>query len=161
MISTTKVVGRITVTIEYDVSVAVSIAPLRHEDGSPDQSAISEYEEFIINALEIFGEHDFEVVEEAESDRSHSMYFSLVKHDDFTDKDYKYILFVRISDHQIRDRIKKSRKQYYDRRANELKQPAVKKKQTWRFKEIIVNDQIFDSYDDALDEIDRRLSNLK
>ena len=160
MTSTTKIVGRITVTVEFEQPVDASIAPLKHPDGSPDQSAISEYEEFVLNALEIFGEHDFEVVEEAESDRSHSMYFSLAKHDDFVNKDYKYILFIRISDHEIRERMKSKRKQYYDRKANEIKQPTSKQKQTWKFKEIIVNDTIFDSYDDALDEISRRLSNL-
>ena len=161
MISTTKVIGRITITVEYEGPIQAStIKPLYREDGTPDIGSISEYEEFIVNALEIFDRHDFEIIEEAESDRSHSIYFSFVKHDDLEDKNYKYVLFVKVSDHEISESSKKGRQRYYSDQADKLKQPVSKKKQTWKFKDIIVNKQIFSSYEEALEEVEKRLANL-
>lgn len=160
MISTTKVIGRLTITVEFYNQIAASIRPLVNEDGTPDEGAIAEYEEFIVNALEIFDRYDFEVLEEAESDRSHSMYYSFVKHDDIENKNYKYILFIRISDHSIDEHSMNGRRKYYSSEASKLKQPETKRKQTWKFKDIIVNDKLFSSYDDALFEIEKRISNL-
>ena len=162
MFDNTCIIGRITVDVvlECDASIqGSSILPLNRSDGSVDELALSEYEEFIINALEVFDEHDFELIEEAESNRSKSMYFSFVKKDDYTNQSYKYILFVRISDHAINSGHKGMRKDYYKNKAEEMKRPQTKGKQTWRFKEIIVNKSTFGSYDDALDAIDQRLQN--
>lgn len=160
MPETTKIIGRITITVVYQNTVTASISPLLNADGSIDQGAVSEYEEFIVNVLEIFDRHDFEVIEEAESNYSHSIYYSFVKHDDYDNKDYKYILFVRISDHSVRESSKVGRQKYYANHANQLKEPKSKRKQTWKFKEIIVNNQLFDSYEDALALVEHRLDSL-
>lgn len=158
--NTTKIIGRLTITANLFKDITAEVRPLYYEDGSIDQAALADYEEFIVNALEIFDAHDFQVIEEAESDRSHSIYFSLVKKDDYANKEYKYVLFIRISDHALSERSKSARHKYYADKASELKQPIDKRKQLWKLKDIIVNDSVFSSYDEALDDIDRRLDNI-
>lgn len=156
---------RTTVTVEFElvssVYSATEIEPLKNPDGSWDQRALDLYEEFIINALEVFGEFDFEVLEERESPYSKSVYYSLVKEQDLQNYDYKYILFIRISDHENNKDTKAQKKAYYDKHADELKQPVTKSKQTWKLKEITVNKNTYDSYEDALEDIRNRLKSLK
>ena len=50
---------------------------------------------------------------------------------------------------------------YYSAIADEIKQPTTKHKQVWRLKEIIVNNQHYLSYEDALADIDKRLSTTR
>lgn len=154
-------VRRFTVTAVFELNsdvAASSILPLQKPDGSYDEIALSEYDDFIIEALEIFSHHGLEVVEERESPRSKSVYYSFVNADDFVADNYKYILFVRISDHANRQKTRAQKMKFYDAHAQELKKPATKSKQVWRLKEITVNGQIFSSYDEALDELDKQLS---
>lgn len=137
---------RVTITIDLEMCnpIAASIKPLEHADGSEDTLAMDEYTDFIINTLVLFDVHDFVVLEERESPYSHSYYCTLVKKDDYGSADYKYILYIRLSDHN-------------NRKTQEQKQPKTKSKQTWRLKEITVNKDTFNSYDDALDYIDKIL----
>lgn len=151
-------VKRIVIEVKYSLLVSASdILPLQNEDGTYNEAALAEYEEFVVNALEVFDRNDFEVIEEAESDRSKSMYFTLVKKGDQVVHDYKYILFIRISDHLLSDRSKLGRMHYYADKAQDLKQPQSKKKQVWRLKDVIVNGHVFDSYEAALIDLDNRL----
>jgi len=153
-------IWRITVDVSYSLEydVAASIMPLRRADGSYDQVALAEYDEFIIEALEVFTAHDFVILEEAESPNSKSAYYSLVKKADVDNYNYKFVLFIRLSDHFNNRHTRSQKMQFYDDKAQQLKQPTSKKHQTWKLKEITVNGAIFDSYDAALREIDRRLS---
>ena len=153
-------INRITVTVYYglECDVAASI-PLLKTGDVYDPLALDLYEEFIINVLAIFDAHDFEILEEHESPYSKSNYFSLVKKSDKLSNDYKYILFVRISDHNNREETKKSKKNYYANLADKLKQPTTKSKQRWKLKEIVVNNSRYFSYEDALTDIESRLSN--
>lgn len=152
-------IHRLTVTIylELNTPVAASIKPLQHADGSDDILALEEYTDFLINVLELFDAHDFVVIEERESPYSHSYYCALVKKDQYDAKNYKYILYVRLSDHANKLESKHSTRQYYHQKAQDQKQLVTKSKQTWRLKEITVNKDTFNSYDDALDYIDGKL----
>ena len=150
---------RVNVEVDLELlnSIVAAINPLQHPDGSEDILAVDEYENFIINALGIFSVHDFEVIDEHDSPFSHSYYCTLVKRDQLETLDYKYILFIRLSDHTNRKQVKHYTKQYYDRKAQEMKQPPTKRRQTWKLKEITVNKDTFASYDDALDYLDNIL----
>lgn len=147
------------VTFELFSDIAAAIQPLKHLDGSDDLRALELYDEFILNALAVFDDHDFEILEEHGSpfEGSHSYYCTLVKRDQLKDMKYKYILFVRLSDHTNREASAASKRKFYHEEAQRLKQPTTKSKQTWRLKEITVNKDTYNSYDEALDDIDKRL----
>lgn len=141
------------------IAAATKIRPLKHADGSDDIRAIDEFEDFIVNALAVFDEHDFEVIEEHKSPYkdSNSWYFTLVKRDQLAAKSYKYILFIRLSDHKNKETTDAGRQRFYSEVADRLKQPPTKARQTWRLKEITVNKDVYFSYEEALEDIDRRL----
>lgn len=149
----------VVVTFEMFDDIAANIQPLQHPDGSEDLRAVELYDEFIMNALAVFDDHDFEILDEHGSPfkGSHSYYCTLVKRDQLQDMQYKYILFIRLSDHKNREGSEAGRRKFYHDRAQELKQPPTKSKQTWRLKEITVNKDTYNSYEEALEDIDRRL----
>ena len=165
-----KIVGRWTVTCEFeyigsDYPVAASsdseIKPLLKVDGTVDQLALSEYEDFVINLLGVFDRADFEVIDERHSPYSCSYYFDLVKKDQENKKDYKYILFIRISDHLLSKDREKYRNDWFNSRAQQLKEPKSKSKQVWKLKQIVVNKDTYYSYDEALDELEKRFESMQ
>lgn len=154
---------RVSIDVVYEEAHAInatSIEPLKGSDGVYNEVALNEYNAFLINALSIFDYHDFDVIDEHSSPYSESYYASLVKKDQAEAADYKYILFVRLSDHDIRKEAKKGRVKFHNDEAERLKQPSSKTKQLWKFKEIIVNKNTFSSYEAALDYIDKILKPL-
>ena len=150
-------IKRITVNISFECDLSESIRPLRKPDGSYDLVALEEYHEFIINSLSIFDAHNFEILEEHQSPRSESEYFTLVKSDDLKGENFRFILFVRLSDHPNDEDSYSVTQKYYSDRSDTLKQPKTKSKQIWKLKEITVNNETYYSYDDALEDIDKRL----
>lgn len=164
----TKIIGRWTITAEFECiddgeSIAAansisSIKPLMLPDGTYDKLAVNEYEDFVINLLGVFDRCDFEVIEERKSPYSFSYYFDLVKKDQANKKDYKYILFVRVSDHELTEQKKSNQKDWLNDRAESLKQPETKSKQVWRLKRLLVNKDTYFSYEEALEDIEGRLS---
>lgn len=165
-----KILGRWTITVEFvytgtDSFIAASqestIKPLTNPDGTPDQLAVDEYEDFVLNVLEIFDYYDFIVIESRQSPYSNSYYFSLVCKGDEARKDYKYILYVRVSDHSLSKYQIDSQNKYFGQHAQELKQPPTKSKQRWRVKRITVNRDTYYSYDEALDAIEQRFAAMQ
>lgn len=168
--SLVKIIGRWTITAEFEYSdrsenIAASevsmIKPLVLPDGTIDQLALDEYEDFIVNLLGVFDRCDFEVIEERESPFSFSHYFDLVKSDDITNKDYKYILYIRVSDHELEKGRLSVQREWYADHAETQKQPATKSKQKWKLKRLTVNKDTYFSYDEALDDIEHRLESMK
>lgn len=154
-------VKNLKITVVYEESDELptqsTIEPLKDSNGVYSAIALSEYESFLISALDIFDDHDFEVIQEKDSPYSQSYYAAFVKKDQIEDADYKYILFVRLSDHANNKATYKGKQAYYRDLAEKLKQPTAKTKQLWKLKEIVVNNKTFDSYDAALLEIDKLL----
>lgn len=157
-------VHRITVTVDFEPVIEIDadteILPLQNEDGSYDEAALDGYYDFIADALALFDVHDFEILEEHESPYSKSYYMSFVKKEDLESADYKYILFVRISDHDNRKSTAKAKKDFYSREAERLKRPQIKRRQTWKLKEITVNKTRYATYEEALEDIENRINNL-
>lgn len=154
-------VKNLRITVVYKecsrAQVDSSIEPLSDDNGVYSSTALSEYESFLISALDVFDDHDFEVIQEKDSPYSQSYYAAFVKKDQVQRADYKYILFVRLSDHSNNKVTYKGKQAYYRDLAEKLKQPITKAKQLWKLKEIVVNNETFDSYDAALLEIDKLL----
>ena len=159
---TVLVRGRWTITVEFemmkDIAAATEIRPLRLADGSYDQRALDEYTDFVVNVLGIFDRADFEVIEERHSPYSDSYYFDLVKKEDFANKDYKYIVYVRISDHDLSSDSAKTQNEWISNHAQQQKQPKSKSKQVWRVNRITVNKDTYYSYEEALEDLENRLS---
>lgn len=154
-------VKNLRITVVYEecnrAQVESSINSLSDDNGVYSSTALTEYESFLISALDVFDDHDFEVIQEKDSPYSQSYYAAFVKKDQIEKADYKYILFVRLSDHPNNKATYKGKQAYYRDLADKLKQPTSKTKQLWKLKEIVVNNETFDSYDAALLEIDKLL----
>ena len=164
-----KIIGRWTITVELeylgddypiDTSSGSTIKPLMLPDGSEDTLAVEEYEDFVINLLGVFDRCDFEVIEERESPYSHSYYYDLVKKDQFNKKDYKYILYIRVSDHELGPERKQNQRKWFSDHAEAQKTPKSKSKQRWKLKRLTVNKDTYYSYDEALDDIEDRLISM-
>lgn len=152
-------VYRIDIKVLLDpVSSETSILPLQLDGEKYDRHALDLYNEFIMNALAIFDYYDFVILEEHQSPYTKSEYYTLVKKSQYEAQNYRYVLFIRLSDHETEVATKQSKMKYYSKVADDLKQPTTKRKQVWRLKEIIVNDQHYASYEDALEDVDKRLS---
>lgn len=147
---------------------ASSIHRVYNKDGSIDQWALIEYEDFVINVLALFDYYEFEVLDEKYSNKSKtSMYFTIYRKSESNEADIKCLFFVRISDHDYKEKSKedrkkteKHRKEYHEREAERLKQPKTKKRQKWKARNIIVNDETCDSYNEALDKVEKILETL-
>lgn len=137
---------------------ATKILPLQPDGEKYDKHAVDLYDEFIMDALAIFDYYDFVILDEHQSPYTKSEYYTLVKKSQYEQQDYRYVLFIRLSDHETESETRKSKMRYYSAIADEIKQPITKHKQVWRLKEIIVNNQHYLSYEDALADIDKRLS---
>lgn len=136
---------------------ATDIIPLQPDGEQYDPEALALYDEFIINVLSIFDYYDFVILDEHQSPYSKSEYYTLVKRNQYEAEDYRYVLFIRISDHELREEGRSGTMKYYSDRANKLKMPKSKNKQIWRLKSVIVNNNHFKTYEQALDEIEKRL----
>lgn len=159
----------IIVNLEPIIDIAASsIHRIYNKDGSIDQWALIEYEDFVINVLALFDYYDFEVLDEQYSNKSKtSMYFTIYRKSESNEADIKCLFFIRISDHDYQEKSKENRKEteknrteYHKREAERLKQPKTKKRQKWKVRNIIVNDEIFDSYTEALDAVEKMLKEL-
>lgn len=147
------------VEVQLVSEVEAAINPIQKEDGSIDQAALAEYQEFLINVLAVLDEHEFEIIEDHESPRSETSYYiSAFKKSESTSDNIKCVFFIRVSDHVLNKDTNQLRSEYYKSEAERLKQPKSKKKQTWRLKNIVVNGDTFDSYDAAIEEIGKRLN---
>lgn len=167
---TVKIINRWTVTVELtyvgNPSImssfnAATVRPFTKPDGSVDELAVADYTDFVINLLGVFDRSDFEVIEERESPYSHSFYFDLVKKDQAANKDYKYVLYIRVSDHPLDKAKASSQRKWFASHANEQKQPKTKSKQVWKLHNIIVNQDTYNTYDEALDATEEKLSIYK
>ena len=142
---------------EADLISASNTKPLTDAEGVYNSTALDDYQSFLLSILDIFDDHNFDVIKESSSPYSQSYYAAFVKRDQIERADYKFILFVRLSDHPSNSKTVKGKQKYYRDLAERLKQPTTKTKQLWKLKEITVNSQTFDSYDAALAEIDKIL----
>lgn len=147
--------------IEFNGNIFTSVSdilPIRLEDGTIDKVALDEYEDFVVNLwslLDFLGYEELDVNDSIFSETS--WYVATFKNTVSSKDNIEKIIFIRISDHEISEETRKQRKEYYKREAERLKQPKEKDKQKWRFKNIVVNGERYSSYDDALDDLEKRI----
>lgn len=162
---------KLAIVVEFELisNVAAAIHSIYNKDGSIDEAALTEYDEFLINLYSVFDYNEFELIEEKQSNRSEtSMYYALYDRTKSTKSDIKCIVFVRVSDHDYKEKktkenkkiTDKHRKQYFSNEAERMKQPKDKVRQKWKMRNVVVNNTKFSNYDEALDYIDKMLSEI-
>lgn len=102
---------------------------------------------------------------------SESYYFRMYKKSESSPENIKCLIIVRVSAHKSQEelesnptkrlRIRRGHNTWLENEANRLKQPQDKSRQKWRFKQMIVNDETFDNYDDALDTIEHNIQSWR
>ena len=134
--------------------ISAGITPIAWEDDRVDEQALADYNDFVDNiyaALCAF----FDVVDIEESNKSDtSWYFWLYAKNKDGDVATKFIIRLRLSDHDylVRHR-ERDEKTYVEKKAQTYKRPAEKKFQQWQIKSIVVNNEKYQDYDDAVDAI--------
>lgn len=134
--------------------ISAGITPIVWGDNRVDEQALADYDAFVDNiyaALCAF----FDVVNVEESNRSDtSWYFWLYAKNKDGDVATKFIIRLRLSDHDYPAHHKENdEKAYVERQAQTYKRPAGKKFQRWQIKNIVVNNTSYQDYDEALDAI--------
>lgn len=158
----------IIVNFELITDIAAAIHPIYNKDGSIDEAALTEYDEFLINLYSVFDYNEFELIKEEQSNKSEtSMYYALYKKSESNEEDIKCIVFVRVSDHDYQEKTRedkkkteKHRKKYFTDEAERMKQPKDKKRQRWKIRNVVVNNEKYSNDYEALDAVDRMLEEL-
>ena len=140
-----------------------SIKPIKLDTGEIDPIALDGYEDFVVNLRGILDYYGYEEIEDTHKGNfsDTSQYSSFYKNTDSTKDNIEKIIFVRISDHELDEDSKKGTREYHKYKVDESKQPTDKNKQKWRFRNLIVNGERYESYDEALEELDKRISSWK
>lgn len=102
---------------------------------------------------------------------SESYYFRIYKKSDSSPDNIKCLIIVRVSAHKSeeelesdpmkRARVHKKHNAWLENEAQRLKRPETKSRQKWRFKQMLVDGEMFDSYDDALDTIEHNIQSWR
>lgn len=144
--------------VDFDMSIYSAteskIKPVKLKNGDIDQQALADYDSFADNIYAALCEY-FEIVDIDFSDKSDtSRYFYLYAKDKSGSIATKFIIRLRLSDHEYTERHNVDlEKKYVEKRAQELKQPKTKKYQKWKIKKIVVNSSTYPDYDTAEDAI--------
>lgn len=154
-----------TITIEVEIEqwyelLVASIRRIKRDDGTIDEQALQDFEDFIVEVENLLLYYDFDLVEDHRSNYSKiSRYYYFYPRKKDTNKiNEKYLIFFRISDHElITD---KDTKAYYNRIAQKYSRQESNKIQRYKIRSIIVNEDRYYNYDDALDAVERIIENL-
>lgn len=134
-----------------DSQIAASeIRPIRLSDSTIDDQAIADYQAFILQTVMYLEDIGFKVLEEHQSKSSQtSYYYTLVNEESYNKGNYKYIIFLRISDHAV-NLNQKEREWVNQFRRN----TATKLHAKWKLRNIIVNDSKYEDYDEASEAVE-------
>lgn len=149
---------------EIPITSSSKILPLPGSEKynkSPNDQAVADYNAFIVNlweAIEYIG-FTLEGEPKQSSNNSYSYYFDFFATDDDGNVVYKCIVHLRVSDHPLREYegSNKNRNKYYKEQSETLESKYNMKKIRYKFKNIVVNGESYDSYDDALEDIENEL----
>jgi hypothetical protein len=140
-----------------NVAAAFSnIKPVYDDSMEIDEQALADYDNFIEELLGELEYNDFKLLRASESKSSvTSRYYTLANEEQVKANDIKYIVFLRVSEHhEMLDEdqkawVREQRKKDLDK----FKLPKTKKKQRFKVREVLVNNEIYPSYDAAMKDI--------
>ena len=155
----TKLPFDILVTFEVDNQLLEStpIRPIMTAEGEIDDQALSDYYCFILELLFELDDAGLVVIDEHNSNISEtSKYYTLADEEQFKNDDMKYIIYLRISDHVLQ-LTEKQKKLINQKRKEESSKLKVK----WKVKNVVVNDNLFTSYDEAIEYVSHKVEEYK
>lgn len=146
---------------ESSLAANTKIIPLRNNEGEPDPQAVTQWNNFIDNVVSYIDYLDFEIVDDHGSDRSlsYSHYTSFYPADKDGNQKTEYLINFRISDHIV-SHLKKKSRYYYQNLAKKNKR-SQDSKQKYRLVAVTVNNETFETYEQALDYIEHQLESLR
>lgn len=155
-------VARLSIVVEFEhenpiISVS-EIKPLTREDGSIDELAVAEFDDFVTEVYAVLDCNGFEEAEpyaESNVEGSESRYFTMYKPRDAHGDYIKCVVYVRVSDHYTDKSRQKYTNRYHAEHVKELSQQLGKKISHWKAKNIVVNKQNFNSYDEAIEYLEK------
>lgn len=146
---------------ESSLAADTKIVPLRNELGELDQQAITQWNNFIDNVVSYIEYLDFEIIDNHSSNRasSYSHYTSFYPTDTNGNRKTEYLINFRISDHVV-NHLKKKSRYYYQNLAKRNKR-SEGEKQKFRLVAVTVNNETFETYEQALSYVEEQLENLQ
>ena len=155
----TKLNFDILVTFEVDNQLLEStpIRPIITDEGKVNDQALSDYYCFILELLFELDDAGLVVIDEHESNYSEtSKYYTLADEEQFKNDDMKYIIYLRVSDHVLK-LTEKQKKLINQKRKEESSKLKVK----WKVRNIVVNNNEFATYDEAIEYVRKKALEYK
>ena len=150
--SETKVI-QFNIKINMVSSIKASVLPMYKENGSLDEGALAEYQEFVINNFAVLDGQEFEDADEETGWKSESTFcITACKKMESTGTDIKCAIFINVANYPLPEGLEKSE-------IEKLKQGSYKK-QIWWVKNVVINGDVFNSYDEALDGLEEKLMQI-
>lgn len=140
-----------------DMIAASEIRPILQEDGSIDDVALSEYLEFITEVLLELDDMGLEIIDYNDSKSSDtSKYYTLADREQYETDTMKYIIYLRISDY-----VPKLTKEQIDTIKHRRNEFAHRLKVKWKPRYITVNKDTHYSYEEALEDVIKKITDYK
>lgn len=147
-------------SIEFEVLVsfiiddsylaATTIDSLYDAKGGLDPQSYADYCAFVDVLTAMIDYYGFEIVHSHPSKTS--FYYMFARKDEIAKNDVPYYVYLRVSDHEPQhkkaEHIEKIRDSL-NKLLEENKKPSTKKRQRYRPLNIIINDEVYDTYEEA------------
>lgn len=154
--------AKLNILVEFEhenpLFASKEISPLRREDGSIDELAVAEFDDFATEVYAVLDRNGYDELEpyhESNNTDSESRYFTMYKSEDSTETSIKCVVYIRVSDHYLDKSRDKYTKKYHAGHTKDIEQKIGKKISHWKAKNIVVNNKTFNSYDEAIEYIKR------
>lgn len=156
-----NVVAYLEAADDYSLAANTKIMPLKSQNGELDQQALTQWNTFIDNVISYLEYLDFEIIDDHSSNRSssYSHYTAFYPVDREGNLKSEHLINFRISDHIV-PHLKSKSRHYYQNLANRNKR-SEGSKQKFRLISVTVNDETFETYEQALSYIEKQLENLQ
>lgn len=126
-------------------------------NGQLNDQALADYQDFILEMLLELDDAGLVVIDSNESKRSKtSKYFTLADEVQYANKNMKYIIFLRVSDH-VADLTAEQQKLIKQQRDNASNQLHAK----YKVRSILVNNIEYKTYDEAIEYVRRKAAEYK
>lgn len=151
-------------SIPESENITASIKPIKLPNDSIDQIAKAEFDDFVMAVKLYLYAAGFDDLEKSYTSpySEISEYFVMYKKSALSNNTIKCINYIRISDHDLSEEDQKAQAHWYaghvDKLNDELSDIPLRIEH-WRPRYITVNGQKYDSYDQALLDIYKRIKN--
>jgi len=140
--------------INNKVAAAFSnIKPIYSDDLELDEKALAEYDDFIDELIGEIEYQGFKLLRASESESSvTSRYYTLADKEQVANKDIKFLVFLRVSDHlpMLDENQKAWVRNQREKDRERFKQQQTKSSQRFKVRSLLVNNEEFESYDAAM-----------